>query len=100
MKLAVRLVCLLALIAASACASPPQTPTPTPDPEIARLLVLVEQQSPGAVLHQIDTYLRQTCVRFTDRAATEEISIRVPSAGAPTDQWAIEVNQRSPRWGI
>ncbi len=62
-------------------------------------MLLARQEAPDAVLVQIVTDLNATTVRFTDAAATKEINVDVPGAGAPPAQWRVGVNRVSPFLG-
>jgi hypothetical protein len=83
-----------------------QMPVSAPDADVASLVAaseraaqLVREKTPEAVLHQIDTDLHTTTFRFTDKASTQEISVVIPAAGVPPEQWVVEVNSRTPLVG-
>ena len=58
-------------------------------------LNLARKKAPDAVLHQIDTDLHWTDFRFTDSAATKEITVLIPSPDVPIGQWQVEVPELS-----
>jgi hypothetical protein len=111
MNALVRLLALSSvLLVSSACMgeakSARQIPVSVPDADAASLVTASEQaaqlvpnKTPDAVLHQIDTDLHTTTFRFTDRASTQEISVLIPAAGVPPEQWIVEVNSRTPLVG-
>src|SRR5512140_1905752 len=102
----------LVVLVSSACANKPESAqtspvsTFTPDADAVKLVTLGEQamqrvrkETPDVVLHQIDTDLNKTYFRFTDEAATKEISVLVSAADVPPEQWIIEVNPHTPLIG-
>ncbi len=99
---------LFALVGCAVLApSPPVAASPLgPDPDAIRLVAMSEQalslaqrQTPDAVLHQIDTDLRQTTFLFTDRAAMHEISVNVAAPETPPEQWTIRDDGLTPLVG-
>jgi hypothetical protein len=105
------LIMVSALLCLMGCAPADPGPSGTdskldPDPDAVQLLSmsrqateLVQRQSPDAVLHQIDTDLRQTTFLFTDRAATREISVNVAATDMPLEQWAVRDDGLTPLIG-
>jgi hypothetical protein len=71
---------------------------PARDPDIAALeaqekqaLKMAQKEAPEAVLHQIDTNLQWTLFRYTDKAATKEITIQTLAPDMPPELWQVEV---------
>ena len=69
-----------------------------PDADLAALVALseaaarrAEEEAPDAVLRQIGISpdVGRTIFRFTDAAATKEVSVTVPEPGTPPDSWSI-----------
>jgi hypothetical protein len=84
----------------------PQPITSTPDQDILTLVKtsvqaaqIAKKQTPGPILHQIDTDLKTMTFRFTDKGATREITVFIPAIGIPPEQWTTEVNERTPLVG-
>jgi hypothetical protein len=78
----------------------------TPDPDAVKLMAMSEQarqialqESADIVLRQVDTDLNTTYFQFVDRALSRVITVIVPDAGAPVDQWDTTVNSFSPLLG-
>ena len=111
-SLILRLLCgVAALVALTACSEAGLTATPDvpggsetfdsarhPDGDVAALVALsekaarrAEEVAPDAVLRQVDVSpdVGRTIFRFTDAAATKEISVTVPEPGAPPEAWNI-----------
>lgn len=79
---------------------------PTPDQDVGKIVdlskqaaQLVRKKTSAPILHQVDTDIKTFTFRFTDKEATEEISVFVPAVGIPPEQWTIEVNARTPLVG-
>lgn len=75
----------------------------TPDPDAVKLIAMSEQarqialpESADIVLRQVDTDLNTTDFQFVDGALSKVITVIVPDAGAPVDQWDTTVNSVSP----
>lgn len=78
----------------------------TPDPDAVGLVAMSEQarqvaekEMPDVVLRQVDTDLSKTTFLFTDKAATKEIDVDVPSPSGPGDRWVTRVITLSPLLG-
>ena len=100
-----------ALAALTACSEASMTPTRDipggretfdsarqPDADLAALVALseeaarrAEEEAPDAILRQLDVSpdVGRTIFRFTDAAATKEVSVTVPEPGAPPEAWSI-----------
>lgn len=111
-KLLQLLVLSWLVLAATACttaASYFQATKPiqsTPDQDVGKMVDLSKQaaqrageKTSGAILHQVDTDTKTFTFRFTDKEATKEISVFIPDAGIPPEQWTIDVNARTPLVG-
>ena len=80
----------------AACGGQPQA---APDPDVVSLAALEKQavkvaqtETPDPILHQVDTDLHWTVFRFTDQAATKEITVLITAPDVPMEQWHVEVN--------
>ena len=71
-----------------------------PDADVAALVTLSEEaarraqeEAPDAVLRQVGVSpdVGRTIFRFTDPAATKEVSVTVPEPGAPPEAWKIHI---------
>ncbi len=101
-KFLVRLARLCSVLILVSCAKPEITP----DSDSLGLVTMSEQarqiaqkEIPDVVLRQVDTDLNKTTFLFTDKAATKEIGVTVPTPNAPLDQWTAHVTSLSPLLG-